>query len=203
MRICQLLINLIVYLKFQTILNYIKFHHLNAPSPILTPITFVHFPILKMDDLFSKYKELLIENEALTIELQKQKTQNTLAQEELALLRSATRSKPAGDGDADALLRDQEGLFKRFFLKNKKYVLGLLGYDMEVMDDRIELLSLYAFHDTEKFVFTIENNTLNLLSNDMTEAYKGQVQEFLAEGKSIPAFLAHVTMDLWNKKTFQ
>lgn len=148
-----------------------------------------------MDDLFTKYKDLLLKNEELTIDLQKLKTQNLILQEELSLLKTTT--KP------DTTIQEQEDRFRKFFVKNKKYVLGLLGYEMEIMEDRIELLSLYSFHNNDKFVFTIENNTLNLLSNELTETYKSQVQEYLAEGKSIPAFLAYVTLDLRNKKTFQ
>lgn len=170
-----------------------------------------------MDDLFSKYKELLIKNEKLVINLEKQKTLNTLLQQEITSLKNTTSKPPhisttnPGNNnipDPDTqnyqkILKEQEVQFKKYFIKNKKYVLGLLGYDIEIFNDRIELLSLYSFHPNDKFIFTIENNSLNLLSNEMTEVYKKEVQDYMAIGKSIPAFLAHVTLDLKNKKTFQ
>lgn len=154
-----------------------------------------------MDDLFTKYKSLLLENETLTIELQKQKTQNTILTEELNFLKNTDLKKELSAKINQ--LNEQEKKFKEYFIKQRKYILGLLGYQFEIKDDKIELLNLYAFNAEDRLIFQIEEGNLNLISNSFTDEYKNEIESYLVKGKSIPAFVSSITLDLYQKKTYQ
>lgn len=147
-----------------------------------------------MDELFQKYKDVIIKNEQLIIENQKLLTANTLLTEELKLLKS---NQPIASD------QEQERIFKNHLIQIKKYTRGLLGYDMEIKEDTVELLSLYAFDKSDKIVFQINGKNMNLMGNEFIDEYKEVVDMYLVKGKSIPAFISTITLDLVNKKTFQ
>ncbi|KAM0677123.1 hypothetical protein BDAP_002284 [Binucleata daphniae] len=125
-----------------------------------------------MDDLFKKYKTVLLENENISIQLQKEKTKVMLLQEELNMLKCQdmpnTMKESISKNNAviktmddnlenenlmlkqkvseyENLVNENEKKFRDFYVKSKKYVMGLLGYEMNFTSDNIELLSLYAF----------------------------------------------------------
>ncbi|EJW03764.1 hypothetical protein EDEG_01959 [Edhazardia aedis USNM 41457] len=100
-------------------------------------------------------------------------------------------------------MKQKEMLFKEHLIKVNKFTLGLLGYKMDISDGQVELLSLYAFDSGDKFVFVENNGSIDMLSNDFAETYEREITEYMVNGKSVPAFLAAVTIDLWNKKTLQ
>lgn len=152
-----------------------------------------------MDDLFHKYKDLLQKNEELTIENQKLTTQNTILAEEIKILKSQTGNST----ELQERIEAQEKNFKHYLVQNKKFTMGLLGYEMEISDNTVELLSLYAFDRSDKIVFQIVGKDLQLLSNEFVDDYKELVDMYLVRGNSIPAFISSITIDLVNKKTFQ
>lgn len=83
-----------------------------------------------------------------------------------------------------------------------KVVTGLLGYKIELVDEKIMLLSLYAFDRGDVFVFHQQNDNLQLITNDFALTWKNEIQNYLVNGKSLPAFLSCITLELFNKKTF-
>ncbi|KAM0687247.1 Mitotic spindle assembly checkpoint protein MAD1 [Conglomerata obtusa] len=229
-----------------------------------------------MDELFQKYKNVLLENEKLVIELQRQRTKCTLLEEELHMsglskdnvqliklqednikLQNVNKNlenkiqellllqnnnantlfSPVNNDqielenknrelevkikelesnkvqhttellkkkliETEEVMRENELKFRDYYIKSKKYVMGLLGYDMNMTDESVELLSLYAFQKEDKFVFQVAEGSVELLSNEFAESYKEEIETYLNKGRSIPGFLAHVTLDLVNKKTF-
>ncbi|KAM0675205.1 Mitotic spindle assembly checkpoint protein MAD1 [Gurleya vavrai] len=104
--------------------------------------------------------------------------------------------------ELEDVMKENEKKFREFYVKTKKYVMGLLGYDINFTENTVELLSLYAFQKENKFVFQVSEESVELLSNEFVEGYKEEIDVYLNKGKSIPAFLAEVTLDLMNKKTF-
>eukprot|EP00866_Antonospora_locustae_P002529 jgi/Antlo1/2529/1040 len=84
----------------------------------------------------------------------------------------------------------------------KKIITGLFGYKVEIDDEKITLLSLYAFDKGDVFVFHQQNDSLQLITNDFALTWKNEIQNYLVSGKSLPAFLSCITLELFNKKTF-
>lgn len=163
-----------------------------------------------MDDLFQKYKQALSDLEKTNIELQKSNTERNILREELNLLKQMQNNNinnkdinKENKENKDNELQEQEMKFRKYVSDLRRYVLGLLGYDIEVKNDTVELLSLYAFNSDDKFIFLAKDGKVEMLSNEFAESYKNEIEEYLIKGKSFPAFLAKVTCDLWNKKTFQ
>lgn len=92
--------------------------------------------------------------------------------------------------------------FKAYRRRFTKVITGLFGYKVELEDEKITLLSLYAFDKGDVFVFHQQNDSLQLITNDFALTWKNEIQNYLVSGKSLPAFLSCITLELFNKKTF-
>ncbi|KAG5859535.1 mitotic checkpoint protein [Encephalitozoon hellem] len=84
----------------------------------------------------------------------------------------------------------------------REYVTGLTGYKMEFRDGEIVFHSLYAFDSEDVFIFRYKSGSMELVNNEFAASWASEIQNYLIAGKSIPAFLAAVTLELFNKKTF-
>ena len=73
---------------------------------------------------------------------------------------------------------------------------------MEFRDGEIVFHSLYAFDIEDVFIFRYKSGSMELVNNEFASTWTAEIQNYLIAGKSIPAFLAAVTLDLFNKKTF-
>lgn len=79
----------------------------------------------------------------------------------------------------------------------------VLGYQIRVEDNEFELLSMYAFDRSDVFVIKFKNSTtFEFLENEFYKEYEEIFKKFVVEMKCIPAFFAHVTMELACKSTF-
>ncbi|KAF7683437.1 Mitotic spindle assembly checkpoint protein MAD1 [Astathelohania contejeani] len=83
-----------------------------------------------------------------------------------------------------------------------EWITGLLGYKIDFGKDTITLHSLYAFDEDDKFVFNRAGDVLELISNEFACEWSEEIHTYLVNGKSIPAFLSAVTLELFNQKTF-
>ncbi|KAG0419578.1 Mitotic spindle assembly checkpoint protein MAD1 [Dictyocoela roeselum] len=91
----------------------------------------------------------------------------------------------------------------RFALKEiRHHVLGLLGYKIEFIDNKVVLLSAYAFDRDDVFVFQRNGDQMELINNDFAAQWMKEIDTYMVKSGSIPAFLASVTMELYNQKTF-
>lgn len=81
----------------------------------------------------------------------------------------------------------------------------ILGYEYTLSETnrKIILRSIYSFDADDYIIFTFESGGCNLIKNHFTESYSNDIDQLIVKGKSVPAFLAHVTLDLFGKKTFQ
>ncbi|ADM11085.1 putative MAD domain-containing protein [Encephalitozoon intestinalis ATCC 50506] len=98
--------------------------------------------------------------------------------------------------------KDPSGELRQYLKTIREYVTGLTGYKMEFRDGEIIFHSLYAFDSEDVFIFRYKSGNMELVNNDFAASWATEVQNYLIAGKSIPAFLAAVTLELFNKKTF-
>ncbi|CAD25121.1 hypothetical protein [Encephalitozoon cuniculi GB-M1] len=105
-----------------------------------------------------------------------------------------TRSRQADE------TRDLE--LRQYLRTIREYVTGLTGYKMEFRDGEIIFHSLYAFDSEDVFIFRYKSGSMELVNNEFAATWASEIQNYLITGKSIPAFLAAVTLELFNKKTF-
>ncbi|KAH9411936.1 putative mitotic checkpoint protein [Ordospora pajunii] len=97
---------------------------------------------------------------------------------------------------------DEPDELRRYLRIIREYVTGLTGYKMEFKDGEIIFHSLYAFNTEDVFIFRYKSGSMELVNNEFAGAWNAEIQNYLITGKSIPAFLAAVTLELFNKKTF-
>jgi mitotic spindle assembly checkpoint protein MAD1 len=182
-----------------------------------------------MDELYKRFNEVVKENTRLkhqTIDLQ---STLEMKEQELNLLKCTSGAdayletirhleaenrrlrsmhekenqleNSGGSVEAEECGGSKEELKK--LMKNiRNYVTGLVGYRMDFNGDEIVCHSLYAFSKEDAFVFKDQDGEIQLMVNDFACAYEKEIQTYLTRGKSIPAFLAAVTLDLFSKSTF-
>jgi len=62
---------------------------------------------------------------------------------------------------------------------------------------------MYADQDSDHIMFQFgAQGGLNLLETNFTTQLDKEVHAFLSKCDSIPAFLSHITLELFNKRTF-
>jgi mitotic spindle assembly checkpoint protein MAD1 len=91
---------------------------------------------------------------------------------------------------------------KEYFIKYKKYITGILGYKIDLKDNKIILSSLYSFDSEDLLIFNINKDNLELVNNTFAGQFSNEIQIYLIKGGSVPAFLSAVTLNLFNQKTF-
>jgi len=89
----------------------------------------------------------------------------------------------------------------------------LFGYKVQMHEEKdsstqmpvtvFTLQSIYAQSDDDKLLFQLNSGRMDMLANDYTTSpeLERQVRTFLKNFKSIPAFMANLTMELFNKTT--
>ena len=86
----------------------------------------------------------------------------------------------------------------------------LLGWDISLTTDskgnqNYKLRSMYAQAETEYFVFKrpkgADSGRLDLEPTEYALTLQKEIEVLLQQFKSIPAFLSHVTTEVWNAKT--
>ncbi|KAM0671454.1 hypothetical protein CWI42_020870 [Ordospora colligata] len=125
---------------------------------------------------------------------------NPIAQES----RSTIKVNSDTDSRIQSIKNKHEGSeeLRRYLKTIREYVTGLTGYKMEFRDGEIVFHSLYAFDTEDVFIFRYKSGSMELVNNEFASTWTAEIQNYLIAGKSIPAFLAAVTLDLFNKKTF-
>lgn len=76
------------------------------------------------------------------------------------------------------------------------------GYQLAVDSEYIQLTSIYSYDESDAFVFKRSEGSVSLLNNDFANSFTSEIQQYMDNGKSIPALLAAVTLNLFNQKTF-
>ncbi|KAG0441098.1 Mitotic spindle assembly checkpoint protein MAD1 [Dictyocoela muelleri] len=92
--------------------------------------------------------------------------------------------------------------FRSAIKEIRNHVLGLLGYKIEFIDNQVVLLSAYAFDRDDVFIFQKNGDQMELINNEFASQWMKEIDAYMVKNGSIPAFLASVTMELYNQKTF-
>ncbi|XP_044358736.1 mitotic spindle checkpoint protein MAD1 [Triticum aestivum] len=117
-----------------------------------------------------------------------------------------------------ATLEKREERYKAVFLERisvfRKACCSLFGYQIVMNDEqqpngihvtRFTLQSVYAQTDDEKLEFLYESGSTNIVVNGYTSQHEiaQQVDIFIRKMNSIPAFTANLTMESFNKRTYE
>jgi mitotic spindle assembly checkpoint protein MAD1 len=172
-----------------------------------------------MDELYKKLSEVMEENTRLRHEIVDLRSALEAKKQEVNFLKctggtevetvsclETENRRLKGVDEKENLLDERcggdEEKLKRLMRNIRDYVTGLLGYKIDFTGNEIACRSLYAFNMEDVFVFRDQNGEMQLVMNDFARAYEREIQTYLTRGKSIPAFLAAVTLDLSSKNTF-
>lgn len=175
-----------------------------------------------MDEMYNKINQLLKENNELKrriTELESKLNNRNLEVENMYLKSKIealeNKSIPRTDETDKLKLKiielenkiiekeEYNTTFKSTLKNIRDYATGLLGYKIEFLDNQIILHSMYAFDRDDVFIFQKNSDQkMDLLNNDFANQWHKEVNLHLVKNGSIPAFLASVTLELYNKQTF-
>lgn len=82
------------------------------------------------------------------------------------------------------------------------YLKTVLGYNIQQLDNRFILRSVYAFCEEDVFEIEISSNRLIFKNTEYLAEHQEEFDLYVRKGKSYSAFFAAVTLNLFNKKTF-
>lgn len=167
-----------------------------------------------MDELYKRLNEILRENTELKHTIVDLQSALRSKEQEVLMLKGSAKSNSAGsvgpDEQENECIRNSTSAveagsrdeLRQYLGMIRKYVTGLTGYKMEFRDGEIVFHSLYAFDSEDVFIFRYRSGNMELVNNEFAGSWANEIQNYLISGKSIPAFLAAVTLELFNKKTF-
>lgn len=86
-----------------------------------------------------------------------------------------------------------------------KTVNSVLGYELHISENnkKITARSMYSFDENDCVDFLMNETRFDFIPNEFTDTYSKEIDQFIIKGKSVSAFLAHVTLDLFGQTTFQ
>lgn len=171
-----------------------------------------------MEELYQKYSDLFRENEDLKLRIKY--LERRIEQNEKANMKTVSqkcnciaieKSISSDNNEEINTLKKEIEKYKSLVHDcveshkiMKKGVSALLGYEFDIVDkNKIVLHSMYSFSEDDCFIFGLENNHFNLTRNQFTETYPKEIDAFILKGRSVSAFLAHVTLDLFGQNTLQ
>ena len=98
-------------------------------------------------------------------------------------------------------------VFRNKAKEYRKSVNELFGFRVDFVEGadgkkELRLKSAYAESETDELVFAIGDDGLELLETGFSLTLQQEIDSFLLKCHSIPAFLANLTMELFNRKTF-
>lgn len=169
-----------------------------------------------MDELHRKLSEVLKENTLLKHQLVDLQSSLDAKEQELAMTKESVKldlylkkietleqeNKELKSTSTSAAKEHSKDELRQYLKMIREYVTGLTGYKMEFRDGEVIFHSLYAFDSEDVFIFRYKSGNMELVNNEFAGTWTNEIQNYLIAGKSIPAFLAAVTLDLFNKKTF-
>lgn len=160
-----------------------------------------------MEELFKKLGDALKENRALKHQIVDLQAEIDMREQELLMVRESVQPSPGIETESRDKVQDENGAgdtgeMRQYLQTIREYVTGLTGYRMEFHDGEIVFHSLYAFDSDDVFIFRYKSGNMELVNNEFAASWGAEIQSYLVAGKSIPAFLAAVTLELFNRKTF-
>ena len=138
---------------------------------------------------------------------------------EVASLREALRSQGQGGGATDAevakLKKQLESLSKRESRLKSAFqdrislfidaCYAIFGYRIDMTTEnketRFVLRPMHEERESLNLIFKFESNAAELVPTEYSETMQREVDTFIGRYKTIPAFTANLTMDIFNKQT--
>jgi len=119
---------------------------------------------------------------------------------------SSLKQKEEMKAIVDAAELKNKRLMEAFQKTSQDYreaVFRLFGYKLDVpITKQYKLMSIYAESPTDCLLFSQSaSGEMQLLANEFSDSLADLIDAYLNQADSIPAFLASVTMDLFNRQT--
>lgn len=152
-----------------------------------------------MEELHKKILDLEREN----IDLKEKLSASQRARAPLGTLQEITGKSKITTSDAPSKFTEHPELKCTGSLEQTlNYLKTILGYNIDQIDNRFILRSVYAFCEEDVFEIEISNNRLIFKNTEYLSEHQDAFNTYVRNGKSYCAFFAAVTIDLFNKKTF-
>ena len=153
----------------------------------------------KMSD--NDIERLKTENKLLTEEIESLKQQlessstNPITEKEIQQLKEENT-------DAQRRITKLKEVFQKKINEFRKSVYLLFGFRVDVIEsNQFRLSSLYAEAPSDYLLFESDGNGMKLLSSEFACTVDEKLMRYLTQFRSIPGFLASLTLDLFNKQT--
>ena len=106
-------------------------------------------------------------------------------------------------GDLERLNNRLREVFRAKSQEFRNAVVLLFGYEVEMVEEKTyKLTSLYADKEEEYLMFEMsDENEMTLLESDFANTLQEEIQAYLNRCSSFPAFLANVTLKLFENQT--
>ncbi|KAK1348269.1 putative mitotic checkpoint protein [Hamiltosporidium tvaerminnensis] len=182
--------------------DFIVSYEFHIPTNLIQKLKEIHFSLqetIKKNELCLENKENVIKNNDDNGGFLKEEFENNfnkISKEKENLENNLLQNSINNKNDSMIELRT---LLAKMYLVTK----SMLGYEITFNENNVILHSSYAFDDEDIFVFEIDdNNSCTLKSNEFVANWKREIDLYLLNGKSVPAFLSAVTLELYNQKTY-
>ncbi|KAG5185970.1 mitotic checkpoint protein-domain-containing protein [Tribonema minus] len=128
-----------------------------------------------------------------------------------AAIAAGKRAEGAKDKELEDLRRVQENLQEQMYAQKSQFfrraVTHLMGYKVDLNTEKgnpqIKLHSIYSDHEDDYLLFQWVDGQPQLLMTPLTNRLERKVFTYLSTCNSIPAFLASIILDQFEKQTFQ
>lgn len=158
-----------------------------------------------MNDLHEKYLAVLKENEELKMRIKilennlSSNSENKEKENNINENKNIYENKNVNEPDLKNILQNYIKTQKII----KKAIQSLLGFEIIIKNKTLIFRSIYAFNEDEFFIFEFENENFKLIENEYLKEFRKEVELYILKGKSLPAFLGFVTLELYGQKTMQ
>lgn len=163
-----------------------------------------------MQEIYHKYTELLKENADLKLRISYLQDQlQNIEKENFQISKKTCKCELTENKHDESSIQkkensNEEQKRKEITKQQRRIISGLFGYKMDIIDNKkIILRSMYSFDEDDCFIFESEQNSFSMMPSSFTENYRKEIDTFVVKGRSVSAFLAHVTLDLFSQNTLQ
>eukprot|EP00299_Pterocystis_sp_00344_P000589 c10173_g1_i1.p1 GENE.c10173_g1_i1~~c10173_g1_i1.p1 ORF type:complete len:533 (+),score=150.38 c10173_g1_i1:2-1600(+) len=94
-------------------------------------------------------------------------------------------------------------VFKTKIHQFREACFQLTGFRIDMIDKQYRLTSMYSEHSNDYFLFQVDGGgSLEMLETPICAHWTQEIDTFLVTCKSIPAFMSHFTLQMFQKRTF-
>ncbi|KAJ5068342.1 mitotic spindle assembly checkpoint protein mad1 [Anaeramoeba ignava] len=94
-------------------------------------------------------------------------------------------------------------MFKQKIQEFREACYVLFGFRIDMIGQQFKLKSMFAEKPSDTLLFSKQDDDeFILLENEYSKSLSKEIHAFLTTCHSIPAFLSHLTLDLFNNQTY-